>query len=118
MQAVRVTQPRCYRHQSQPRAHLSGATIPNLTAPRTQPRKAPSTATKAAGLPHAAHPSSLSMHWDAHRTRPGLLAGCPVPRVAGWGGKMFGAPAAIRLPMVVFEELPYRPFVKALASPP
>lgn len=31
---------------------------------------------------------------------------------------MFGAPAAIQLPMVVFEELPYHPFVKALASPP
>lgn len=31
---------------------------------------------------------------------------------------MFGAPAAIQLPMVVFEELPYRPSVKALASPP
>lgn len=42
--------------------------------------------------------------------RPGLLAGWPVPRVTGRGKKMFGAPAAIQLPMVVFEELPYRPF--------
>lgn len=64
-------------------------------------------------------PAPFPVHRDAHRAPcPGLLAACPAPRVAGWGGKMFGAPAAIQLPMVVFEELPYRPFVKALASPP
>lgn len=69
--------------------------------------------------PHVHTPAPLPMCWDAHRApRPGLLAGRPVPRVTGWGGKMFGEPAAIQLLMVVFEELPYRPFVKALASPP
>lgn len=69
--------------------------------------------------PHLRSPARLPGSWDAHRApHPGLLAGWPAPRVTGWGGKMLGEPAAIQLPMVVFEELPYRPFGKALASPP
>lgn len=136
----RLRQPRCCCHQScrEPPFHLHMPSPHNPTPrpvcfqiPAVHTAKPPSQAAIRAVLgpwdhcravPCCVQPRShapFPVHRDAHRApRPGLLAACPAPRVAGWGGKMFGAPAAIQLPMVVFEELPYRPFVKALASPP
>lgn len=70
------------------------------------------------GLSHRApHKSPLDLGCPAQPS-PGCWQG-PAPWVAGWGGKMLGAPAATQFPVVAFEALPYRPFfVKALASPP